>query len=96
VPEQPRPRIDITVDGVAWSVPADCTIAAAFTEHGQPAWRRTRRGARPRGLNCGIGVCFDCLVTVNGMPGIRACLAEARPGDVIRTEEGSGFGEHGS
>jgi aerobic-type carbon monoxide dehydrogenase small subunit (CoxS/CutS family) len=47
-------------------------------------------------MNCGIGVCFDCLVTVNGMPGVRACLADARPGDVICTEEGSGFGEQGS
>ena len=95
MPEQPRPRIDITVNGAVWSVPADCTIAAAFTEQGQAAWRRTRRG-RPRGLNCGIGVCFDCLVTVNGMPGIRACLAEVRPGDVISTEEGSGFAEQRS
>ena len=95
MPEQPRPRIDITVDGAAWSVPADCTIAAAFTEQGQAAWRRTRRG-RPRGLNCGIGVCFDCLVTVNGVPGVRACLAEARDGDVITTEKGSGFAERGA
>ncbi len=36
-------------------------------------------------------MCFDCLVTVNGTPGVRACLAEARPGDVISTETGSGF-----
>ena len=31
---------------------------------------------------CGIGVCFDCLVTVNGVSA-RACLVEAKPGDVI-------------
>ena len=36
-------------------------------------------------------MCFDCLVTVNGVPGVRACLAEVRDGDVITTEKGSGF-----
>ncbi len=39
---------------------------------------------------CGIGVCFDCLVTVNGRPNQRACLVPARPGDDIRTQEGTG------
>jgi thioredoxin reductase len=86
----PEP-IAITVDGAEWLVPAGITIAAAFTSRGQPGWRRTRRHGEPRGLSCGIGVCFDCLVTVNGTPGVRACLAEVRPGDVISTETGSGF-----
>jgi thioredoxin reductase len=86
----PEP-IAITVDGAEWLVPAGITIAAAFTSRGQPGWRRTRLRGAPRGLSCGIGVCFDCLVTVNGTPGVRACLAEVRPGDVIRTETGSGF-----
>jgi len=81
----------ITVDGATWSVPAGITIAAAFTSRGQPGWRRTRLRGELRGVSCGIGVCFDCLVTVNGTPGVRACLAEVRPGDVIATETGSGF-----
>jgi hypothetical protein len=41
---------------------------------------------------CGIGVCFDCLVTVNGQPSVRACLAEARPGDRVETQQGTGHG----
>jgi thioredoxin reductase len=100
MPDQAVPRgparaaggpVDITVDGAAWQVPGGVTIAAAFIQDGQPAWRRTRLRGEPRGLSCGIGVCFDCLVTVNGTPGVRACLAEVRPGDVITTETGSGF-----
>ena len=39
---------------------------------------------------CGIGVCFDCLVTVNDRPGLRACLVTLQPGDAIRTQEGTG------
>jgi predicted molibdopterin-dependent oxidoreductase YjgC len=96
VPEPARPRVSITVDGAAWSVPAGASLAAAFTEHGTPGWRQTRLRAEPRGLSCGIGVCFDCLVTVNGVPGVRACLARAQDGDVIATEKGSGFAERGA
>ncbi|HEX5293215.1 MAG TPA: (2Fe-2S)-binding protein [Streptosporangiaceae bacterium] len=83
--------VTITVDGAAWTVPAGATIAAAFTVQDTPGWRHTRRRAEPRGLSCGIGVCFDCLVTVNGVPGVRACLSEVRDGDVLTTEKGSGF-----
>ena len=41
---------------------------------GVRSWRTTRFGGRPRGLFCGIGVCFDCLVEVDGRPDQRACL----------------------
>ncbi|MEU0839114.1 (2Fe-2S)-binding protein [Streptomyces sp. NPDC005962] len=66
------------------------SIAAALIADGQRSWRRTREGGQPRGMFCGIGVCFDCLVTVNGRPGHRACLVEAAPGDVVETQEGAG------
>jgi predicted molibdopterin-dependent oxidoreductase YjgC len=100
VPDQPRgqpqwrPRadtVDITVDGVVRSAPAGSSIAAALIASGQPGWRRTRRRGELRGLSCGMGACFDCLITVNGTPGVRACLTDVRAGDVITTEEGSGF-----
>ncbi|GAA4624039.1 (2Fe-2S)-binding protein [Actinoallomurus vinaceus] len=63
------------------------SIGAALTAAGIRSWRTTRFGGRPRGLFCGIGVCFDCLITVNGRPSLRACMVEARPGDVV---EGGG------
>jgi hypothetical protein len=59
------------------------SVAAALWAAGIRSWRRSRIGDRPRGLYCGIGVCFDCLVVVNGVPGQRACLVVAEPGDVI-------------
>jgi NADH dehydrogenase/NADH:ubiquinone oxidoreductase subunit G len=83
--------VTITVDGAAWSVPAGSSIAAAFVASGAAGWRQTRHRAEPRGLGCGMGVCFDCLVTVNGTRGVRACLTDVREGDVITTETGSGF-----
>lgn len=80
-------EFEITVDGVAVPVVPGQSVGAALYGAGIRSWRRTRREGRPRGLFCGIGVCFDCLVTVNGVPSLRACLIEARPGDRITTEE---------
>lgn len=42
--------------------------------------RRTRTQNAPRGVFCGIGVCFDCLVYVNGQGPLRSCLVEVEPG----------------
>ncbi|MGI5289455.1 (2Fe-2S)-binding protein [Nonomuraea polychroma] len=75
----------ITVDGRSVPVVPGQTIGAALHAAGIRAWRTTRFGARPRGLFCGIGVCFDCLVSVNGQAPERACLAEAAPGDEVTT-----------
>jgi hypothetical protein len=62
-------------------------VGAALTDAGIVAWRRTRLGRRPRGLFCGIGICFDCLITVDGDPNQRACLVEARDGMRLATGE---------
>lgn len=83
------PRFTISFDGEPVSVTEGQTIAAALIAGGHPSWRRTRHGDAPRGLFCGIGVCFDCLVTVNGVRSARACLIAARPGDDVRSERGS-------
>lgn len=59
------------------------SVAAALTAAGVRSWRITRRGARPRGLFCGIGTCFDCLLTIDGRPGQRACLVPVRDGMIL-------------
>jgi predicted molibdopterin-dependent oxidoreductase YjgC len=79
----------ISVDGAPVAVLPGQTIAAALVTAGRLGWRVTRRGGEQRGLFCGIGVCFDCLVTVNGARSVRACLATARAGDVVVTEHGT-------
>jgi len=61
------------------------TVGAALMSGGISSWRTTRRGGEPRGLFCGIGVCFDCLVTVDGQRDQRACLVAAREGQDVRT-----------
>lgn len=79
-----------TFDGVEIPFVPGQSIAAALLGAGQRVTRRTRIGTQPRGLFCGIGVCFDCLVTVNGRPNIRSCLEPARAGGLVETQEGTG------
>ncbi len=61
------------------------TVAATLHAHGIAAFRTTR-SSRPRGLYCGMGACFDCVVTVDGRQGVRACLEKVRDGQVVRSD----------
>jgi predicted molibdopterin-dependent oxidoreductase YjgC len=87
---RPEGAFEITFDGAPVPVVPGQTVGAALVAAGVRGWRTTRVEGGRRGLFCGIGVCFDCLVTVNGRPSLRACLVEARPGDVVTTQEGVG------
>lgn len=88
--ETAHARFTFTFDGHPVAAEPGQTLAAALIASGRRSWRTTRVEGRPRGVFCGIGVCFDCLTTVNGRPNRRACLVEARPGDVVVTQEGAG------
>jgi predicted molibdopterin-dependent oxidoreductase YjgC len=77
--------IAITVDGETVAGLAGQTVAGVLLASGRLSWRTTRSGA-PRGVFCGIGACFDCLLTVNGVPDVRACRRRAADGDEIRTQ----------
>ncbi|MEU6373072.1 (2Fe-2S)-binding protein [Streptomyces sp. NPDC046909] len=88
----PDPSFTVTLDGRDIEALPGQTVAAALWSAGVTSWRSTRGEGRPRGVFCGIGVCFDCLVTVNNRPNQRACLVPLHPGDAIRTQEGTGHG----
>lgn len=66
------------------------SVGAALTAVGVHAWRRTRVHGRPRGLFCGIGICFDCLIVADDIPNERACLLIAQAGMTVSTQEGTG------
>ncbi|MFC4907199.1 (2Fe-2S)-binding protein [Actinomadura gamaensis] len=77
--------VQITVDGEPVAGTAGQTVAGVLLAAGRRAWRTAPSGA-PRGVFCGIGVCFDCLVTVNGERDVRACRRRVRDGDVVTTQ----------
>jgi aerobic-type carbon monoxide dehydrogenase small subunit (CoxS/CutS family) len=82
--------MNMTFDGRDISFVPGQTVGAALTAAGLRSWRTTRVEGRPRGLFCGIGVCFDCLVVADGRPNQRACLLLAQDGMMLTTQEGSG------
>jgi predicted molibdopterin-dependent oxidoreductase YjgC len=88
-------QFEIYLDGAPVTCRQGWTVGAALVSAGVRSWRTTRHEGRPRGLFCGIGVCFDCLVTVNGRPSLRACLVPASSGDDIRTQDGAGLDDLG-
>ena len=76
-------------DGRPIAFTAGQSVGAALLNAGIRSWRTTRRGGTPRGIFCGIGVCFDCLVTVDGVANQRACLRAATPGLMVTTQTGT-------
>ncbi|WP_424211295.1 (2Fe-2S)-binding protein [Streptomyces sp. BI20] len=89
----PHAVLRLRVDGREVPAEAGRSVAAALWAAGFTHWRTTRTDGAPRGLFCGIGVCHDCLVTVNDEPNLRACLVPARDGDRITTQEGHGHAD---
>lgn len=59
------------------------TIATVLLAAGFKVFRHTSLSGEPRAPYCGMGLCFDCLVTVNGQSNVRACSTYAQPGDAI-------------
>jgi predicted molibdopterin-dependent oxidoreductase YjgC len=79
------PAFDILVDGEPVAAYEGETVATALLAAGRVALRLTPRKGQPRGLLCGMGVCFDCLVDVDGWPNVRSCVTPARPGMRVTT-----------
>ncbi|GAA3843986.1 hypothetical protein KACC15558_27120 [Brevibacterium ammoniilyticum] len=80
-------EVTASFDGSPIGAPAGASVAAALLASGRTSWRTTRTG-RPRGLFCGIGVCFDCLVDIDGESGQRACMIPLAEGMDIRSAGG--------
>ncbi|GGT00967.1 (2Fe-2S)-binding protein [Nonomuraea spiralis] len=86
---------ELTFRGTTVRAEPGQSVGAALVAAGILDWRTTRVAGRPRGLFCGIGVCFDCLITVDGVPDQRACLVPARDGMRLGDEPAPGDGEPG-
>ncbi|MGE8942030.1 (2Fe-2S)-binding protein [Leptospira interrogans] len=63
------------------------SVAAALIAVGQRCLRVDEAG-NPRGALCGIGVCWECRCSIDGVPDTRACMTPARSGMVVRRQMG--------
>jgi sarcosine oxidase subunit alpha len=84
-----REEVTIVVDGEEHRVPADTTVAVALLGLGVRAFRRSIRG-EPRAPLCGMGICYECRVDIDGVADRRACLVPVVEGLLVRTAAGRG------
>ena len=85
--EQSAP-VAITVDGKSVSARAGDTVAAAMLAAGIDHCRTTPVTGAARAPYCLMGVCFDCLVTIDGVGSRQACLVPVREGMAVETQQG--------
>ena len=88
LPLSERARICIDINGAAHIVAAHLNVAAAMLEAGVQACRATPVSGLPRGPFCMMGVCFDCLVEIDGVPNQQGCMVQVRDGMRIHPMHG--------
>lgn len=78
-------NILLTVNGSAVDVIPGTSVAVAVARAG--AFCRTSVAGEPRSVLCGMGICFECRVTINGRPHCRSCQILCEPGMSVSTSE---------
>ena len=89
LPEVSQPSVTIYFDGQAISACTGDSVAAALLAAGYHSTRKTPVSGAARGPFCMMGVCFECLVEINGEPNRQACLAQVQDGMQVRTMMGA-------
>ena len=77
--------VTVVVNGVSVTMPAGSMVSAAILKTGVTGFRRSTTG-EPRGPLCGMGICFECRVTIDGEPHCRSCQTLCRDGMDVRTD----------
>lgn len=77
--------VEIRLDGRELAVPSGVTVAAALLAAGTWAFRRSVTG-EPRGPLCGMGICHECRVTIDGEAHRRSCMIPVSEGMDVRTD----------
>jgi sarcosine oxidase subunit alpha len=80
-------KINIHVNGKAVTAYEGETVHATLLVAGYRVLRKTPKTHQPRGIFCGMGVCHDCLVTINGAPNQRACMTPVEDRMEIEVDE---------
>jgi predicted molibdopterin-dependent oxidoreductase YjgC len=81
----PDDSISLTIDGHPIRVPPGTSVAAAVLIARGPGFRRSVTG-QLRGPLCGMGICYECRLTIDGYPQRTSCQTLARAGMEVRTD----------
>lgn len=85
-----RAMVSITIDGIPLKMPVGYTVAAALLASGHNTNRSSAVSGQQRGPYCMMGVCYECLAEVDGIPNRQGCMTEVKEGMSIRFQHGSG------
>ena len=88
LPDAVAPSVGVTIDGRAVRVHAGDSVAAALLAAGVETNRVADVSGAPRAPYCMMGVCFECLVTVDGVANRQGCLIPVSAGMRIDTQYG--------
>ncbi len=79
-------NITLHINGQSVAVPKGTVLVAALAQTGNQHTRRSVSG-QPRGPLCGMGICFECRVTINGRPHQRSCQTLCEDGMEVWTDD---------
>ena len=80
-------RFEFSFEGKPITAHEGQSVAAALLEAGERCLRIDEAG-NAKGAVCGIGVCWECRCSIDGVPDTRACVTEARPGMIVCRQHG--------
>ncbi len=82
-------KVRIYFDGQPLDVPHDVSVASALLMSGVRTFRSTPVSGSARAPYCMMGVCFECLVEIDGRPSRQSCLTQVQEGMVIKRQDGA-------
>jgi predicted molibdopterin-dependent oxidoreductase YjgC len=84
-----RPMVALRLAGRSVLAPEGDNLAATLLREGVSPFRSTPKSGAARAAYCMMGVCFDCLVTIDGEPNRQACMVQVRAGLVVERQDGA-------
>ena len=79
-------EVSFVFEGERVSCPEGMTVAGALFHLRSREMRTSARRHEPRSLFCGMGVCFDCVLRIDGVDNVRSCMTPVRPGIVVERQ----------
>lgn len=84
-----RPQVGIRIGGREVAAPEGDNLAVVLLREGFSPFRATPVSGVGRAAYCMMGVCFDCLVTIDGVPNRQACMEQVRAGLRVERQDGA-------
>ena len=86
-------KLQVFLDGRPIEAYEGESVAAALLAAGVKSFRTSAKKQEPRGPYCGMGTCFECVLTIDGVPNVRSCRVTVQEGMQLKTQQGLGAWE---